>query len=157
KPHRLFHRPQLSAGLGRAHHEPPAGGPFRAGAGHDLPPDPGHLEGGLGHGDHRAVPRHGARCGDILQFPAPPVREAVMKPSPIPATVDYDKDGVQHGYLRLPYSRDDSAWGSIPIPIAVIRNGAGPTALVTGGNHGDEYEGPVSLLKAAASLDPGKV
>lgn len=78
-------------------------------------------------------------------------------PSPITPTVDYDKDGVQHGYLRLPYSRDDSAWGAIPLPITVIRNGAGPTALLTGGNHGDEYEGPVSLLKAAVSLDPHKL
>jgi N2-acetyl-L-2,4-diaminobutanoate deacetylase len=81
----------------------------------------------------------------------------MTRPSPITATVDYDTDGVQHGYLRLPYSRDDSAWGAIPIPIAVVRNGIGPTALLTGGNHGDEYEGPVGLLKAAGRLDPGKV
>ena len=81
----------------------------------------------------------------------------MTRPSPISATIDYDKDGVQHGYLRVPYSRDDSAWGAIPLPIAVIRNGAGPTALLTGGNHGDEYEGPVSLLKAAGSLDPAKI
>jgi predicted deacylase len=45
------------------------------------------------------------------------------------------------GFLRLPYSRDDSAWGSVMIPICVIRNGKGPAALLTGGNHGDEYEG----------------
>ena len=81
----------------------------------------------------------------------------MTRSSPITPTVDYDKDGVQHGYLRLPYSRDDSAWGAIPLPITVIRNGTGPTALLTGGNHGDEYEGPVSLLKAAASLDPREV
>ena len=55
------------------------------------------------------------------------------------------RDGVQHGILRLPYSRDDSAWGSVMIPICVIRNGKGPTALLTGGNHGDEYEGPLAL------------
>ena len=29
----------------------------------------------------------------------------------------------------LPYSRDDSAWGSIMIPICVVKNGDGPTAL----------------------------
>jgi len=81
----------------------------------------------------------------------------MTRPSPITATIDFEKDGVQHGHLRLPYSRDDSAWGAIPLPIAVIRNGAGPTALLTGGNHGDEYEGPVSLLKAAGSLDPGRI
>jgi N-alpha-acetyl-L-2,4-diaminobutyrate deacetylase len=78
-------------------------------------------------------------------------------PSPVTPTVDFDRDGKQHGFLRLPWSRDDSAWGSIPIPICVIKNGPGPTALLVGGNHGDEYEGPVSLLKAAAELAPAAV
>jgi N-alpha-acetyl-L-2,4-diaminobutyrate deacetylase len=75
-----------------------------------------------------------------------------MKPSPISPTIDLDKDGVQHGHLRLPYSRDDSAWGSVMIPIAVARNGDGPTALLTGGNHGDEYEGPLALFELARTL-----
>jgi N2-acetyl-L-2,4-diaminobutanoate deacetylase len=81
----------------------------------------------------------------------------VLRPSPIRPSVDYDRDGVQHGYLRLPYSRDDSAWGAVMIPITVIRNGDGPTALLTGANHGDEYEGPIALLKLARSLDPAQV
>ena len=82
---------------------------------------------------------------------------AALKPNPIAASVDYLKDGVQHGHLRLPYSRDDSAWGSIMIPVTVIRRGEGPTALLTGGNHGDEYEGPIALFDLAASLRPGDV
>ena len=81
----------------------------------------------------------------------------MLRSSPITPTLDFDKDGVQHGFLRLPYSRDDSAWGSVMIPIAVIRNGAGPTALLTGGNHGDEYEGPIALFDLARTLDPRKV
>lgn len=80
-----------------------------------------------------------------------------LPPSPITPTVDFDRDGVQHGFLRLPYSRDDSAWGSVMIPIAVIRNGSGPTALLTGGNHGDEYEGPIALLDLARSVEPKDV
>ncbi|MEQ5775417.1 N(2)-acetyl-L-2,4-diaminobutanoate deacetylase DoeB [Thalassospira sp. NFXS8] len=72
--------------------------------------------------------------------------------SPITPTIPLDTDGVFHGFLKLPYSRDDSAWGAVMIPITVIKNGTGPTALLTGGNHGDEYEGPVSLFKLAASL-----
>jgi len=80
-----------------------------------------------------------------------------LRPSPIAPTVDFDKDGVQHGFLRLPYSRDDSAWGSVMIPICVIRNGNGPTALLTGGNHGDEYEGPLALYDLARTLDPKHV
>ncbi|ESX27208.1 N(2)-acetyl-L-2,4-diaminobutanoate deacetylase DoeB [Mesorhizobium sp. LSJC264A00] len=80
-----------------------------------------------------------------------------LRPSPIAPTVDFDKDGVQHGFLRLPYSRDDSAWGSVMIPICVIRNGKGPAALLTGGNHGDEYEGPLALYDLARTLDPKQV
>lgn len=75
-----------------------------------------------------------------------------MKPSPITPTIPLDQDGVHHGFLRLPYSRDDSAWGSIMIPVTVIQNGAGPTALLTGANHGDEYEGPVALHDLAISV-----
>ncbi|HCP53184.1 MAG TPA: N-alpha-acetyl diaminobutyric acid deacetylase DoeB, partial [Pseudomonas sp.] len=67
-------------------------------------------------------------------------------------TVDFERDGVQHGFMKLPYSHDLSAWGCIMIPISVIKNGEGPTALLTGGNHGDEYEGITSLLKLASEL-----
>jgi N2-acetyl-L-2,4-diaminobutanoate deacetylase len=35
------------------------------------------------------------------------------------------------------------------IPICVIRNGKGPAALLTGGNHGYEYEGPLALYELA--------
>ena len=85
------------------------------------------------------------------------MREQHLRPSPISATVDFEADGVQHGFLRLPYSRDDSAWGSVMIPITVVSNGEGPTALLTGGNHGDEYEGPIALFDLALKLDPAEV
>lgn len=75
-----------------------------------------------------------------------------MRPSPISPTVDFEADGVQHGFLKLPYSRDDAAWGSVMIPVTVVKNGAGPTALLTGANHGDEYEGPIALFDLAQSL-----
>ena len=80
-----------------------------------------------------------------------------LRRSPITPTIDLDGPGVRHGHLRLPYSRDDSAWGSVMIPIAVIRNGEGPTALLTGGNHGDEYEGPLALFELARTLSPKDV
>ncbi|MFT5111319.1 MAG: N-alpha-acetyl-L-2,4-diaminobutyrate deacetylase [Parasphingorhabdus sp.] len=75
-----------------------------------------------------------------------------MIDSPISATVDFDQDGIQHGFLKLPHSHDDSGWGSMMIPITVAKNGRGPTALFTGANHGDEYEGPVALWDLAQSL-----
>ncbi|MEH6834107.1 MULTISPECIES: N(2)-acetyl-L-2,4-diaminobutanoate deacetylase DoeB [Falsihalocynthiibacter] len=80
-----------------------------------------------------------------------------MIKNPITATIPLDADGVHHGFLRLPYSRDDSAWGSIMIPISVIQNGSGPTALLTGANHGDEYEGPIALQELAVTLTAAQV
>jgi N-alpha-acetyl-L-2,4-diaminobutyrate deacetylase len=79
------------------------------------------------------------------------------RPSPITPSVDFNAKGVQHGHLRLPYSRDDSAWGSVMIPICVIANGEGPTALLIGANHGDEYEGPAALFELAQTLDSSQV
>lgn len=80
-----------------------------------------------------------------------------MRSSPIRSTIPFDVEGVHHGFLRLPYSRDDSAWGSIMIPITVVSRGVGPTALLTGANHGDEYEGPIALQELSYTLRPDAV
>ena len=77
--------------------------------------------------------------------------------SRISADVDYDKRGKQSGYLRVPNSTNESAYGHIPIPIVVIKNGTGPTVFLSGGVHGDEYEGPVTLMKLARQLKASEV
>lgn len=77
--------------------------------------------------------------------------------NPITPTIPFNADGAHHGFLRLPVSRDASAWGSVMIPIAVIQNGDGPTALLTGANHGDEYEGPIALQALARDLLPEEI
>ncbi len=69
-----------------------------------------------------------------------------MRDNPIKSTIDFTEDGIQHGYLKVPYSSNKSAWGTVMIPITQLKNGKGPTALLTGANHGDEYEGPVALF-----------
>lgn len=71
--------------------------------------------------------------------------------------VDYEKDGKQVGWLYLPYSVTRSAYGNISIPIAVIKNGKGPTVFLMAGTHGDEYEGQVVLCKLIRTLEPGEV
>jgi predicted deacylase len=71
--------------------------------------------------------------------------------------VDFNKDGIQHGFVRLFHSVHSSAYGFIPIPIVVIRNGEGPTALFVSGNHGDEYEGQVAISNLAKSLKPEQI
>jgi len=73
--------------------------------------------------------------------------------NPTSSTIDFDKEGVQHGFLSIPYSRDDSAWGSVMIPITQIKKGKGHTALLTGANHGDEYEGSIALFSFAERTD----
>ncbi len=75
--------------------------------------------------------------------------------STIHSEIDYDKDGRQVGWLYLPHSPHSDAWGAIPIPIAVLKGGRGPTVLLTGGNHGDEYEGPITLARLIREQDPG--
>ena len=73
------------------------------------------------------------------------------------ATVDFDKPGKQIGFIQVPHSVHDDAWGVIRVPIAVISNGSGPTVILEGGNHGDEYEGPIVLGELIRTLDPGAV
>ena len=80
-----------------------------------------------------------------------------MKENPITTNIDFDAMGIQHGHLKLPYSHDASAWGAIMIPIIVIKNNEGPTALFTGANHGDEYEGPIALINLAQTLSLSKI
>ncbi|MBN9021731.1 MAG: succinylglutamate desuccinylase/aspartoacylase family protein [Rhizobiales bacterium] len=71
--------------------------------------------------------------------------------------IDFDKDGRQAGYLRAPLSRNTSGWGVVEIPVITIKNGSGPTVLLTGGIHGDEYEGPIAISRLARTLDPATV
>ena len=71
--------------------------------------------------------------------------------------LDYEAPGKRHGLLRVPQVRDDSGWGVVQIPLCVIRNGRGPTLLLTGGTHGDEYEGPIALMDLARALDAAEL
>ena len=46
--------------------------------------------------------------------------------SKVTTAIDFDADGKQHGTLDVPHSRNDSAWGSLRVPITIVKNGAGP-------------------------------
>ena len=71
--------------------------------------------------------------------------------------LELEAPGRHFGALTLPHSRDTSAYGQIVIPIAAINGGQGPTMLLTGGVHGDEYEGQLALRELATSLDPATI
>ena len=75
----------------------------------------------------------------------------------ISCEIDFEKDGKQTGFLRMPYSVHRSAYGWLPFPVICIKNGDGPTAYLQSGNHGDEYEGQVTFLKLARELEPNDI
>ena len=78
-------------------------------------------------------------------------------PTTIFSDIDYARQGKQVDWLYLPHSVNRSAYGVIPIPVAVISNGDGPTVLLMAGNHGDEYEGQIALSKLVRTLEPEQV
>jgi len=71
----------------------------------------------------------------------------------ITSEVDFDVEGKQAGYLRVPHSTHRSAYGWLPVPITVIRNGDGPTLVISAGVHGDEYEGQIAVANLARELN----
>lgn len=77
-----------------------------------------------------------------------------MGNSLITSEVDLNVPGKHTGFLRVPHSVHRSAYGWIPVPIAVFCNGAGPTVLMMAGVHGDEYEGQIALTKLVQELAP---
>ncbi len=76
-----------------------------------------------------------------------------MKDSPVVAAIDYDLPGKHFGRLQVPRSTNESGWSNLFIPVVSVVNGSGPTALVMGGNHGDEPEGQVAALNLAREVD----
>lgn len=75
----------------------------------------------------------------------------------IHSTVDFGRPGKQTGHLCVPYSYNLGGWAALMLPVTVVAGGAGPTALVMAGNHGDEYPGQVAALKLARQLQPDRV
>ena len=69
-------------------------------------------------------------------------------------SLDFDKPGKQQGFLQVPYSHNLGGWANVMIPITVVARGTGPTVLVLGGNHGDEYQGQIAAMNLARQLTP---
>lgn len=75
----------------------------------------------------------------------------------VTTSLDFDRPGKQQGFLQVPYSHNLGGWANVMIPITVVSRGKGPTVLVLGGNHGDEYQGQIAIMKLARELEAGKV
>jgi predicted deacylase len=69
------------------------------------------------------------------------------------ATIDLEAPGRSVGNLLVSYSDDAHAYSAIPIPLAVLSGGSGPTLLVCAGTHGDEWEGQVIARRIVSSVD----
>ncbi|MDW9359595.1 succinylglutamate desuccinylase/aspartoacylase family protein [Sinorhizobium meliloti] len=85
-----------------------------------------------------------------------------MSLSKIWTDIDLDGEGKSCGYFRLPLalhdrSGDDVGYSHEPIPVATIRNGDGPRVLLMAGNHGNEYEGQILLMKLIRRLEPNDI
>lgn len=76
---------------------------------------------------------------------------------PISWDIDFDTPGIRHDRLKLLHSDDANAYAEIPIPVSVLKNGEGPTVLLTAGNHGNEYEGQIILRNLLADIDLEKL
>lgn len=72
-------------------------------------------------------------------------------PSRISTTIALDGAGRRFGHYRIPHSDNTQPYGHVG-PIAVLANGDGPTLVLTGGVHGDEYAGPVAIMRLAHEL-----
>lgn len=71
--------------------------------------------------------------------------------------VDLDAPGRQVGVIRIEHSVHRSAYGTIPVPLAVFANGKGPTLLLMAGSHGDEYEGQLALTRLIGEIELERV
>lgn len=72
-------------------------------------------------------------------------------------SLDFTQPGKQQGFLQVPYSHNLGGWANVMVPVTVIARGQGPTVLVLGGNHGDEYQGQIAAMKLARELQPEQV
>ncbi len=64
-----------------------------------------------------------------------------------------DQPGLTSGHAHFHNSTDKSAWQSVRLPIHCLNGTEGPTTLILGAMHGDEYEGPVAIDALARSVD----
>ena len=79
------------------------------------------------------------------------------QPSKLVTPFNFDTPGKHCDFVRMPHSVHRSAYGWLPLPIVCINRGDGPTVLLMSGNHGDEYEGQVTLTRLAQILQPADI
>lgn len=79
------------------------------------------------------------------------------QPSRLHLTIDLDAPGRQVGDLMLKWSDNSVPLGYHPIPVISLRGKPGPSVLILGGTHGDEFEGPAAIMRLVDQLDPAEL
>ncbi|MEX3313591.1 succinylglutamate desuccinylase/aspartoacylase family protein [Sulfitobacter sp. PS-8MA] len=77
-----------------------------------------------------------------------------LKFGTVTCELDLAAGGKRAGHFGLSHSDNRFAFSIIQSPLAVIRGGDGPMALVCAGNHGDEYEGQIIVRRLYEQLGP---
>ncbi|MDA2963188.1 MAG: succinylglutamate desuccinylase/aspartoacylase family protein [Actinomycetota bacterium] len=70
----------------------------------------------------------------------------------VSSSINFDQVGKFEGYLQIGDSTNTNGWATFHLPIISIKSGDGPTVLITGGNHGDEYEGQFAIANLVRQL-----
>ena len=67
------------------------------------------------------------------------------------------------GRIQIPFSDNRAGWGNKFVPVCIVNgeqepaSGEHKSALLMAGNHGDEYETEITLMKLAREVDPADV
>jgi len=69
-----------------------------------------------------------------------------------PDAIDLAVPGKRCFHVRLAYRQDGQA-DELLLPLVVVSNGRGPTVLVTGGTHGDEFEGQIAVAHLCRQIE----
>lgn len=73
---------------------------------------------------------------------------------PVHCSFPLDAEGRTVGNFELLLSGDTYMYGMVQIPVVILKNGDGPTVLLTAGNHGNEDQGQVIIRQLIAELRP---
>lgn len=71
----------------------------------------------------------------------------------VSSAVDLSTKGKRAGTFDLNHSNARYAFSSIQSPLSVIVGGDGPSALISAGSHGDEYEGQIIVRRLYEQLE----
>ncbi|MFA8384654.1 MAG: succinylglutamate desuccinylase/aspartoacylase family protein [Pelagibaca sp.] len=77
--------------------------------------------------------------------------------SRISLTIDLSQPGRHVGDAMLRWSDNANPLGYHPIPVVSVKGTDGPVLLLTGGTHGDEFEGPSAIMRVVGALDAARL